>query len=50
MSPEMVNSKLSFSEKVYQLVKLIPQGQTLTYQEVARLVGSSLTARAVGML
>jgi len=37
-----------FSEKVYQIVKKIPQGQTLTYKQVARQAGRPKAYRAVG--
>lgn len=38
----------SFQRKVYEVVKTIPRGQVLTYQEVARLVGRPAAHRAVG--
>lgn len=38
----------TFSEQVRQIVKKIPRGQTLTYQEVARRAGSPRAYRAVG--
>ena len=42
-------TKLSkFSEKVYSIVKKIPQGKFLTYREVAKRAGSPKAARAVG--
>ncbi|HEY9583903.1 MAG TPA: MGMT family protein [Candidatus Paceibacterota bacterium] len=37
-----------FSQKVYDLVKKIPKGKTLTYKEVAKLSGRPLAFRAVG--
>ena len=37
-----------FSQKVYIVVAKIPNGETLTYKEVARLVGSPRAYRAVG--
>ena len=39
---------LSFQEKVYKVVKAIPEGKVLTYKEVAILAGSPLAFRAVG--
>ena len=39
---------LSFTEKVYQVVKRIPRGQVLTYQEVAKRAGQAKAFRAVG--
>lgn len=38
----------SFSDKIYDLVIKIPKGKTLTYKEVARLVGRPKAYRAVG--
>lgn len=37
-----------FSERVYEVVRTIPKGSTLTYQEVARRAGSPRAYRAVG--
>ena len=37
-----------FQEKVYNVVKEIKRGETLTYAQVARVVGSPRAARAVG--
>lgn len=39
---------LSFSEKVYNIVRKIPKGKTLSYSEVAKLVGNPRAYRAVG--
>lgn len=39
---------MNFSEKVYEVVKGIPKGETLTYGEVAILSGHPGAARAVG--
>lgn len=38
----------SFSQKVYDIVKQIPPGKVLTYQDVAKLAGSPKASRAVG--
>jgi len=38
----------SFYQKVYEIVKQIPKGKVLTYQDVARLAGSPGASRAVG--
>ncbi len=38
----------AFREKVFVIVKKIPEGKTLTYGEVARLAGNARAARAVG--
>ena len=39
-----------FSHKVYAIVKAIPEGQVMTYGEVARQAGHSGAARAVGTI
>lgn len=39
---------MDFKEKVYKLVKAIPEGKVLTYGEVARSVGMPRYARQVG--
>lgn len=38
----------TFTEKVYDVVRGIPEGKTMTYQEVAEKVGSPKAVRAVG--
>ena len=38
----------SFYQKIYEIVKEIPPGKVLTYQDVARLAGSPGASRAVG--
>jgi methylated-DNA-[protein]-cysteine S-methyltransferase len=40
----------TFSEKVFDIVKKIPQGSTLSYGEVARRAGAPGAARRVGSL
>ena len=40
--------KKSFSEKVYQAIRLIPKGKVTTYAEVAKYLGSPKSYRAVG--
>lgn len=37
-----------FSKKVYEIVKKIPKGSTLTYKEVAKRAGKPFAWRAVG--
>ncbi len=39
---------IPFTQKVYDVVRGIPAGKTLTYKEVARLAGSPRAFRAVG--
>lgn len=43
-------SMSKFSEKVYEVVRAIPRGQTRSYGEVAAAAGSPGAARAVGTL
>ncbi len=38
----------TFTQRVYEIVKKIPKGQTLTYGEVAEFAGSPGAFRAVG--
>jgi len=40
--------KLKFKDRVYKIVKGIPQGRFLTYKQVAQLAGSKMAWRAVG--
>ena len=37
-----------FQSKIYEIVKKIPRGKTLTYKEVAKLAGRPKAYRAVG--
>lgn len=39
----------AFQQKVYNVVKKIPKGQTLTYKQVAQKIGRPHAYRAVGM-
>jgi methylated-DNA-[protein]-cysteine S-methyltransferase len=39
---------LSFTDRVYAVVKTIPKGKTMTYAEVTRKAGSPRAFRAVG--
>jgi len=38
----------SFQRKVYEIVRKIPEGRTMTYKQVAKLVGHPRSYRAVG--
>lgn len=38
----------TFTEKVYEVVKNIPKGNTMTYKEVAVKIGNHRAFRAVG--
>jgi methylated-DNA-[protein]-cysteine S-methyltransferase len=40
----------TFSDRVREVVRSIPRGQTRTYGEVAKAAGSPGAARAVGMI
>jgi methylated-DNA-[protein]-cysteine S-methyltransferase len=42
------SSLLSFTQKVYKVVKKIPRGKVLTYKEVAKRAGNVKASRAVG--
>jgi methylated-DNA-[protein]-cysteine S-methyltransferase len=37
-----------FNKKVWEALKLIPRGRVTTYKEIAKFVGRSRAARAVG--
>lgn len=39
-----------FREKVFEIVKQIPKGKTLSYKEVAKRAGNPKAARAVGRI
>lgn len=39
---------IKFSEKVFSVVKKIPEGKTLSYKEVAKRAGNEKACRAVG--
>lgn len=47
--PKKLTNK-SFIERVLEVVKNIPSGETRSYAEVAKLAGSSGAARAVGTI
>jgi len=40
--------EISFFEKVYQLVKLVPHGRVTSYGAIARYLGAAGSARMVG--
>jgi O-6-methylguanine DNA methyltransferase len=49
MRKENYSKRISeFSNRVYNVVRTIPRGKTMTYGEVARAVGRPGAARAVG--
>lgn len=41
-------TKLSFKERVFEVVRAIPEGSVLTYRQVAKQAGSPDASRAVG--
>lgn len=43
-----MKKNLSFKERVFLVVKKIPEGKTLSYKEVAQKAGSPKAFRAVG--
>jgi O-6-methylguanine DNA methyltransferase len=38
----------NFTQQIYEVVKKIPAGETLTYKQVAKMAGSPKAYRAVG--
>ena len=40
----------SFKEKVFEVVRKIPRGETLSYKEVAKRAGNPKASRAVGAI
>ncbi|CAN5238363.1 hypothetical protein BH23CHL9_BH23CHL9_06280 [soil metagenome] len=48
LPPVDLHGLTSFDGAVYEAVRAIPAGETLTYGEVARLIGSAGASRAVG--
>lgn len=41
---------MTFKESVYEVVRGIPAGETLSYQDVARMAGNEKACRAVGQI
>lgn len=41
---------MSFSYKVFKIIKTIPKGSVMTYREVAKLAGNEEAYRAVGRI
>lgn len=48
MNLNQFRNKMNFSQKVYDVVRKIKKGQTMTYLEVAVAVGNPKAVRAVG--
>ena len=40
----------NFKEKVFEVVRKIPRGETLSYKEVAKRAGNQKASRAVGAI
>lgn len=40
----------SFKDRVFEIVRKIPKGKTMTYKEVAKRAGSPNASRAVGSI
>ena len=49
-SRSAIRMKKAFSEKVYELCRVIPKGKVATYSQIAKLAGNPKAARAVGAL
>ena len=45
-----IQTRRTFSKKVFSVVRRIPRGSTLSYGEVARRAGNRGAARAVGAI
>lgn len=43
-----MKEKISFTDRVFRVVKKIPKGKVLTYADVARRAGNARAYRAVG--
>lgn len=43
-----MQSKKSFNEKCYEVLKKVPRGKVTTYKEIAKAVGNKKSYRAVG--
>jgi O-6-methylguanine DNA methyltransferase len=48
--PKTAKSVATFRERVLTVVRRIPKGKVMSYQEVARRAGSPRAARAVGTI
>jgi len=46
----MTAGNTKFRDKVFDVVRRIPKGETCTYKEVAKLAGNPKAARAVGSI
>ncbi len=48
MSKKPMSENSNFSQRVYEIVALIPEGRVTTYGHIAELLGSRRSARIVG--
>lgn len=48
MPKKFLKKQITFSQRVYEIVKKIPKGKVLTYKDVAKLAGRPRAWRAVG--
>ena len=48
MKNQIVHKDISFFEKVYQVVRLIPKGKVTSYGAIAKYLGTARSARMVG--
>jgi methylated-DNA-protein-cysteine methyltransferase related protein len=48
MEKQKSSKNRSFYEKVYEIVRLIPEGKVSSYGAIANYIGSGLSARMVG--
>jgi methylated-DNA-protein-cysteine methyltransferase related protein len=48
MRKQTAKTNPSFYERVYEIVRLIPEGRVSSYGAIARYLGSGLSARMVG--
>lgn len=46
----MMKKEKSFKDRVFEIVRKIPKGKTMTYKEVAKRAGSPNASRAVGSI
>jgi methylated-DNA-protein-cysteine methyltransferase-like protein len=46
--PQLVNTEISFFERVYQIARQIPAGRVTSYGAIAKAIGAAKSARMVG--
>lgn len=50
MSARAVDEMPGYRERVYEIVKRIPEGRVMTYGQIAEMLGEGYTARTVGFV